>query len=37
MRHMAIRRVAATAGEVRSAPAEDTGTDEEYAAAEAES
>jgi small subunit ribosomal protein S6 len=37
MRHMAIRRVAATAGEVRSAPAEDTGADEEYAAAEAES
>ena len=36
IRHMATRRVATTAGAPPSASAEDTGADDEYAAAEAE-
>ena len=36
MRHMATRRIAATAGAATSAPSEDAGAHDEYAAAEAE-
>ena len=36
IRHMATRRIAAATGAVTSAPAEDAGADDEYAAREAE-